>query len=1141
MSTDVTAAAVNLRLALIGLSIPLKAEEATSAQLVAPILARQRELSRRLSDRLCATDQRIQAFLDDYLADIAAPASDGADDDRPHLPRRTLVLDEPGLARVLSLPVNGDAFSSPLLSSYRLANGVLHNPANDRRTTAGVFHISEGGLPIPDDKIAVPKAVFARLLTEAFRPPQTDLVLPYLSQTDHPAACFVSLLLRPLVSPGVPGYATERRMETRFIVPGGLVANLDFVEGIFGNAGDPYLPANDAALDPLGWTGHTGLVVLAPHLTGVTKKGLGLPHADVATDRQRRDGMCWSSPDERYNNGQAFKVCARNARGVMVTVIADNYFGYCKKEVKTQISYSANLFGNVEEEHAGGALVFPSYNLGGGYTDESAGDDYRLEDVLARNPQRFVRQPEGHAIDVEHPQHVLVPARPTYSLRTMTVSWNTPAGERSLRLRADKVYFGPNGYRVQLAQSPSDPRHWDLKATVATATSCHKPCTVSGGGKSEISKAITDAFIFGNAYVADFDNDMDDVEAILARDHSDRFADAELRGTDTRTILSNRRSIGSVIKLLTPSEVDYTPEYNAWLESIPQHVKELVFVVKRFHRPEWGEDWRSHFTVGIMNGRQGNALRLDGERINVNMLRVGFDTDGSWRLFGLRHDFNPAVKVQTEDDITASIIGPAHLTAVPTGPIGLSRKYVQNCENLLFQRPDDAIHRGYDKQTELDISGEDNFLSNFEPLTRFDAREMRDDAVAFSAFTPPMAQLLAGFADEPDGLSPSYVVSSANPRLVKGKPSKNPRYLQRRPDITNAAATAAADLAMHLAAKLPSHAPLPVPVDVVAAGRRNNPPDGPIPPLCSYNPLHYMELPELFMEYISSMTGKSPSTTGAGSEGALTKGPFNAMPAIIDLNAALLSYVLTGYDGWVSCAGHVGPNVRVDHDISMLVPELFSRMTDEERSARNLIAEGHLERVEDFEHDGHIVRASRLGYRMTQNFARKYFGRIFLHPHVVFTPEMLRPELQDVDVYAASMDVIVETHRRVAQAYFDDGTVELAIPPLRALLEIMAFGTTSDGHESDSPEVRGLFEREAVLASDWYAQRLDSKQQWAIRRAQAVVDRLEGFAGHPENAEACERLDIATNVVNAHAELTRFSSDDYRAALVGTLGRQPLD
>ena len=1140
MPNDVSLAAVYLRLALIGLSVPLPSEDEGSAQLVAPILARQRELSRQLSDGYCAADQRIQNFLDDYLADVY-PVEAGVADDRPQLPRRTLVLDEAGLARTLSLPVNGDAFASPLLSSYRLANGVLHNPANDRRTTAGVFHIAEGGLPIPDEKIAVPKAVFGRLLALAFQPPAVDLVLPYLSQTDHPAACFVSLLLRPLVSPAVPGYATERRMETRFIVPGGLVANLDFVEGIFGNAGDPYLPEHDASLDPGTWTGTTGCVILAPHLIRVKKKDLGLPHIDSATERQKRDGVCWSEPDELYNGGQAFKICARDARGVMVTVIADNYFGYCKKEVKTQISYTANLFGNVEEEHAGGALVFPSYNIGAGYTDESAGDDYRLEDVLARDPQRFVRQPEGHAIDTEQPHLVLVPSRPTYSLRTMTVSWSTPAGERSIRLRADKVYLGPNGYRVQLAQSPSDPRHWDLKATVPTVTSCHKPSTVSGGGKSEISKAITDAFIFGNAYVADFDADMDAVEEILTRDHSNRFSDPGQRGSDTRAILSPTRSIGSVIKLLTPSQSDYTDAYNAWLEGIPQHVKELVFVVKRFHQPEWGADWRSHFTVGIMNGRQGNALRLDGERINVNMLRVGFDPEGGWRLFGLRHDFNPAVKVQTEDDITASIVGPAHLTEVPGDVIGLSRKYVQNCENLLFQRPDDAILRGYDKQTEADMALPTNFLSNFEPLTRFDAREMHDDAVAFSAFTAPMRALLSSFAEQPDGTHPAYVVSSANPRLVNGKPSKNPRYLQRRPDVTNAEATAAADVSMHLAAKLPTHAPLPIPVDVVAAGRRNNPPDGPVPPLCSYNPLHFMELPELFMEFISSMTGKSPSTTGSGSEGALTKGPFNAMPGIIDLNAALLSYVLTSYDGWVSCAGYVGPNVRVDHDISMLVPEVFSRMTPSERSASSLIAEGCLERVQDFEHDGQLVRASRLGYRMTQKFARKYFGRIFLHPHVVFTDEMLRPELQSVEIYAESMRVIVETHRRVAQSYIDDGTIDLAIPPLRALLEIMASGATAEGHDLDSNEVRCLFDRQSVLNSQWYAERLDSKQQWATKRALDVVDRLEGFAAQPENVEASERLDVPSRVAAARAELDRFSSADYRAALVGTLGRQPLE
>ena len=68
--------------------------------------------------------------------------------------------------------------------------------------------------------------------------------------------------------------------------------------------------------------------------------------------------------DRIYNDGGGFKVACRDASGVMVTLIADNYFGYCKKDVKTQISFSANLLGGAEEEHAGGAVAYPSYDLG---------------------------------------------------------------------------------------------------------------------------------------------------------------------------------------------------------------------------------------------------------------------------------------------------------------------------------------------------------------------------------------------------------------------------------------------------------------------------------------------------------------------------------------------------------------------------------------------------------------------------------------------------------------------------------------------------------------------------------------------------------------------------------------------------------
>ena len=1115
-------AAINLRLGLLGIPMPESVRGSKGAELVQPIISRMRELDRRLQHKLPAVDGRIQAFLDSYL--------DGTDT-FPHLPRQTLVLDQPGLARTLSLPMDGDKFVSEHLSSYRLVNGILHNPTNDRRTTKGVFHIAEGGLPIQDDKIAVPREVFGRILEHAFDPPRKSMVLPWSSEQDDPPTVWASLMLRPVVVPAIPGFTKGRSLELRFFAPGTLMANLDFVEGIFGNGGDPYLPDNDASLNPEGWTGHTGAVILAPHLTRLKKKELGLPHFDDATERQRRDGQCWTTEDELYNGGTAFKLCARDERGVIVTVIADNYFGYCKKEVKAQISYSANLLGLVEEEHAGGALCFPQYNLGQRFTDSYADPSFTLADIVERDPQRFELTEQGYAINRDDPSHVLVPARSTFSLRDSTVSWADGDRQVTIPMYADRVYIAPDGYQVRMYHNAADGGQWTLVGTVPRATHCHKPATVSGGGKSEISKAITDAFIFGDAYVRDYDEDMALVREILETDYTHRFAEPERCGYDGRPILSDSRSVGSVIKLLTPN-TDYTDEYNAWLAGIPHHVKELVYVVKRFYQPEWGDDWEPHFTVGIINGRKGTSLRLDGDKIRVNMLRVGFEKDGSWRLFGLRHDFHPAAKVQTEDDITASIVVPGSVLGRET-----SRKFVYNCEQLLFQRPDDAIHRGYDKQAEADIASPGTFLSNFQPFTHDDARALVDDAIAFSTFSPPMQELIARVAKGGDGMA-SYFVSSAHPRLVDGAPSKNPRYLQRRPDLANPRATATADLAVHLHRKVSVRDQVANPVDVVAAGRRNNPAEDGIPPLCAYAPLHHMELPELFMEFISSMTGKSPSTTGAGSEGAMTKGPFNPLTSVIDLNAAFLSFALTGYDGWLSSAGVIGPHMRVDHDISLLIPEVFSRMTETERDAANLLADGSLERIPDFEHDGEPVLASRLGHRITAKFATKYFGRIFLHPHAVFTPEMLRPELQDLDTYVESVRTIVKTHRRVARSYIADGSIALAVPPIRALLEIMAEGVSAEGWGLHAPEFRAMFSRESVLASDWYAARLESLRDDEAAYLARSVAAIDHFTSNPQHGDTARRLGLVARRAAISSRLEYLQAPNATASLVGTLGQQ---
>ena len=143
----------------------------------------------------------------------------------------------------------------------------------------------------------------------------------------------------------------------------------------------------------------------------------------------------------------------------------------------------------------------------------------------------------------------------------------------------------------------------------------------------------------------------------------------------------------------------------------------------------------------------------------------------------------------------------------------------------------------------------------------------------------------------------------------------------------------------------------PRPWTACCSGRRNNPPEAEkgIRSLAVYNPIHYQELPELFMDFICSLTGKSPSTTGAGSEGALTKGPFNA--AFADHRSEQRAGELHSHG--TGRFFHRGRPYRAERAgrsrPQPAGPEIFCRLTPDERNPAWLIREGLLEPVEGFQ------------------------------------------------------------------------------------------------------------------------------------------------------------------------------------------------
>jgi hypothetical protein len=108
--------------------------------------------------------------------------------------------------------------------------------------------------------------------------------------------------------------------------------------------------------------------------------------------------------------------------GVVVTLIADNYFGYCKKEVKSQISYACNLLGGCEEEHAGGAIAFPSYDHGEDFVLNTryVSEKHTLGSALESLGDRAEAHADGYAVDRNYGNIIYLPADAKIDQRTLS-------------------------------------------------------------------------------------------------------------------------------------------------------------------------------------------------------------------------------------------------------------------------------------------------------------------------------------------------------------------------------------------------------------------------------------------------------------------------------------------------------------------------------------------------------------------------------------------------------------------------------------------------------------------------------------------------------------------------------------------------
>jgi hypothetical protein len=91
--------------------------------------------------------------------------------------------------------------------------------------------------------------------------------------------------------------------------------------------------------------------------------------------------------------------------------------------------------------------------------------------------------------------------------------------------------------------------------------------------------------------------------------------------------------------------------------------------------------------------------------------------------------------------------------------------------------------------------------------------------------------------------------------------------------------------------------------------------------------------------------------------------------------------------------------------------------------------------------------------------------------------------------------------------------------------------------DASHPQVRALFSRPAMLASDWYRERLATKQARDValwRRHQQALERHRSAGGQDDAIG----LDRRAAVVRQ--ELARVSAPAYLDELVGTIGADPF-
>ena len=110
---------------------------------------------------------------------------------------------------------------------------------------------------------------------------------------------------------------------------------------------------------------------------------------------------------------------------------------------------------------------------------------------------------------------------------------------------------------------------------------------------------------------------------------------------------------------------------------------------------------------------------------------------------------------------------------------------------------------------------------------------------------------------------------------------------------------------------------------------------------------------------------------------------------------------------------------------------------------------------------------------------------------------------------------------------------------MKALLHIMVDGSFESKTIRDA-EIRNLFTKESLLASDWYTDRLRLRQLREQQLWQRHVQSLETFFNSNEFPEEKISMNISGRLEKSRQRLSTVLSAEYLTELQGTLGADRL-